>query len=258
MKYINSRSLISNFAEPNTKILGNKELFIETGSTINLNCIIQPRLMVLPASMNSSLLPKIVVLGSARLERWGVIHKFKVIKVKVVNVKSKWDIVFSNFVALFWRTELLTILICLLFGRFYNLKLRNRQILEYLLYKKGYPINLGWHIEKAFTFVLQQMQPINGLSYRPLVYLNLIFEILQFEILSLMNLSFTGCLRQKNLVQTGKKSSLWNSMFQLENCKNQVQIDRGESLTLYVSMYSSSPNLIKTFFSQQFLIEDHT
>ena len=128
--------------------------------------MMQVRLMVLPASMNNSLLPKIVVLGSARLERWRVIHKFKVIKVKVVNVKSKWDIVFSNFVALFWRIELLTILICLLFGRFYNLKLRNRQKLEYhLLHKKGYPINLGWNIEKALTFVLQQMQPINGLSY---------------------------------------------------------------------------------------------
>ena len=50
--------------------------------------MMQVRLMVLPASMNNSLLPKIVVLGSARLERWGVIHKFKVIKVKVVNVKS--------------------------------------------------------------------------------------------------------------------------------------------------------------------------
>ena len=57
--------------------------------------MMQVRLMVLPASMNNSLLPKIVVLGSARLEGWGVIHKFKVIKVKVVNVKSKWDIFFK-------------------------------------------------------------------------------------------------------------------------------------------------------------------
>ena len=32
---------LSNLAEPNTTILGNKELFIEAGSTINLTCIIR-------------------------------------------------------------------------------------------------------------------------------------------------------------------------------------------------------------------------
>ena len=32
---------IDNFSEPRTTILGNKELFIEAGSTINLTCIIQ-------------------------------------------------------------------------------------------------------------------------------------------------------------------------------------------------------------------------
>ena len=59
---------LSNLAEPNTTILGNKELFIEAGSTINLGCMMQLRLMVLPVSMNNSLLPKIFVLGSAKLE----------------------------------------------------------------------------------------------------------------------------------------------------------------------------------------------
>ena len=59
---------VSNLAEPNTTILGNKELFIEAGSTINLGCMMQLRLMVLPVSMNNSLLPKIFVLGSAKLE----------------------------------------------------------------------------------------------------------------------------------------------------------------------------------------------
>ena len=33
--------LLSNLLEPHTTILGNKELFIEAGSTINLTCIIQ-------------------------------------------------------------------------------------------------------------------------------------------------------------------------------------------------------------------------
>ena len=59
---------LSNLAEPNTTILGNKELFIEAGSTINLGCMMQLRLMILPVSMNNSLLPKIFVLGSAKLE----------------------------------------------------------------------------------------------------------------------------------------------------------------------------------------------
>ena len=91
------------------------------------------------------------------------------------------------------------------------------------------------HIEKASTFVLQQMQPINGLSYRPPIYLHSIFEILLFEILSLMNLNFsrfkTWILRttsgRKIHYQLGKKSSYETRYFKLENCKNQVQIDRG-------------------------------
>ena len=49
----------------------------------------------------------------------------------------------------------------------------------------------------------------DGSSDKPSIYLNLIFTILQFEILSLMNwiskLNFTGYSRQKNPVQTKKK-----------------------------------------------------
>ena len=39
--YIYNNILYILFTEPHTTILGNKELYIEAGSTINLTCIIQ-------------------------------------------------------------------------------------------------------------------------------------------------------------------------------------------------------------------------
>jgi hypothetical protein len=70
----------------------------------------------------------------------------------------------------------------------------------------------------------------------PPIYLDLIFTILQFEISSLMNLSFslfqTGILQatagRKIQFQLGKNPVYETRYFKLENCKNQVQIDRGQ------------------------------
>ena len=49
---------------------------------------------------------------------------------------------------------------------------------------------------------------LNGLQANPPIYLHLIFEILQFEISSLMNWIFTGCVACKNPVQTRKKNQV--------------------------------------------------
>ena len=67
-----------------------------------------------------------------------------------------------------------------------------------------------------------------------LIYLHLIFDILQFEISSLMNWIFfivwNGLLQTTQAVKIqfklGKKSTLSTQNFKLENVKNQVQIDR--------------------------------
>jgi hypothetical protein len=56
--------------------------------------------------------------------------------------------------------------------------------------------------------------------------LNIGFDELDFQ--SISNWNFTGYSRQKNLVQNrGKKSGSSNLIFQLENFKKQVQIERG-------------------------------
>ena len=72
----------------------------------------------------------------------------------------------------------------------------------------------------------------------PLIFLHLIFVILQFEISSLMNLNFTSYSRQKNPVQTrkkmlinfysklGKKSNSTNWIFQTEELQKS-STDRG-------------------------------
>ena len=76
--------------------------------------------------------------------------------------------------------------------------------------------------------MVAQVAPV--VTSLPPIYLHLMFAILQFEILSLMNLdfysisnlSFTGYSGQKNSVQTWKQIQF----IKLENCKNPVQIDR--------------------------------
>jgi hypothetical protein len=66
------------------------------------------------------------------------------------------------------------------------------------------------------------------ISYIPLIYLHLIFDIIEFEVSSLMNWICAGYTGSKNPVLTRKKNPVYQTgNFKLENVKNQVQIDRG-------------------------------
>ena len=94
--------------------------------------------------------------------------------------------------------------------------------------------SLTWRLQSV-SWVWSESKCNEYATNMPPIYLHLIFDILQFEISSLMNwiffLVWTGFLQATQAVKIqfklGKKSTLSTQNFKLENVKNQVQIDRG-------------------------------
>ena len=82
--------------------------------------------------------------------------------------------------------------------------------------------------------LFQSERQIKPTKYLPPIHLHLIFAILQIEISSLMNLIFSlfpteilqATAGRKIQFKLGKNPVYQTRYFKLENCKNQVQIDR--------------------------------
>ena len=71
----------------------------------------------------------------------------------------------------------------------------------------------------------------------PPIYLRLIFDILQFEISSLMDWIFAGYTGSKTQVETGGKNQVQQTrIFKLEIVKKQVQIIRRTGMSYLKSM----------------------
>ena len=100
-------------------------------------------------------------------------------------------------------------------------------VYEFFLYK-------SWQVLGA-NIPRSRKSPGRQRLGNPPIYLHLIFDILQFEISSLMNwiffLVWTGFLQATQAVKIqlklGKNPIHQTRNFKLENVKNQVQIDRG-------------------------------
>ena len=115
------------------------------------------------------------------------------------------------------------------------------------MYFYTFAFSRGFHTIFVWTLQTHRKKMLTQKRFDPIpaIYLHLIFAILQFEISSLMNWIFLPAVACKIQVWNKPCKNLvhWIGDSKLENCKNQLQIDRR---TVWGSVISVAEFLIRS------------